>query len=52
MNVKAMIPTGPEILREAVIVLAGALLATVVIRMLPAGARQWFTFPTNNQTGA
>ncbi|AKU11539.1 hypothetical protein AzCIB_1638 [Azoarcus sp. CIB] len=50
MQLKSIIPSGPEILREAVIVLAGALLATVVIRMLPATAKQWFTFPTTTTT--
>lgn len=49
MNLKAMIPSVPEIGREAVIVLAGALLATIIVRMLPATASKWFTFPTSNQ---
>ena len=32
MNIKATIPSVPEITREAPIVLAGALLATIVVR--------------------
>jgi hypothetical protein len=41
---KGMIPTMPEIVREAVIVAAGALLAAVVIKALPAEIREHFTF--------
>lgn len=38
-------PTGPEILREAVIVMAGALLATIIVRnVLPQDVRGYFTF--------
>lgn len=48
MNLKAMIPSVPEIGREAVIVLAGALLATIVVKMLPAQYKSLFTFPTSN----
>lgn len=40
MKVRALIPTVPEIGREAVIVLAGALLAALVIGQLP-GVREW-----------
>lgn len=43
---KALIPTLPEIGREAVIVLAGALLATLVVSALPAKYKKYFTFPT------
>lgn len=42
MKVKAIIPTAPEILREAVIVLAGAMLAVVVVKALPVEWRRWF----------
>lgn len=45
---KSLIPSLPEIGREAVIVLAGALLATIVVRALPAQYKAWFTFPTSN----
>lgn len=44
MQVKAIIPKAPEVLREAVIVLAGALIATVIVRGLPADIRRWFTW--------
>lgn len=47
MNIKAMIPSVPEIGREAVIVLAGALLATLVVRALPDQYKKLFTFPTS-----
>jgi hypothetical protein len=45
-----MIPTAPEVLREALIVLAGALLATLLVRALPAPYKAWFTFPTATTT--
>lgn len=48
MNIKSMVPSVPEIAREAVIVLAGALLATLVVRALPPKYKAWFTFPTSN----
>ena len=48
MNLKAVIPSVPDIAREAVIVLAGALLATLVVRALPAKYKALFTFPTSN----
>lgn len=47
MNLKAMIPSIPEIGREAIIVLAGALLATLVVSALPAQYKKLFTFPTS-----
>lgn len=40
MQVSKIIPTAPEVLREAVITLAGALLAAAVIGALP-GVRAW-----------
>lgn len=39
-----IIPTMPEILREAIIVAAGALVAAVVIKSLPPHVRELFTF--------
>lgn len=42
-------PTLPEIAREAVIVMAGALLAAVIVRQLPARAQTWFSLPSNNK---
>ena len=40
MNLKAFTPTAPEVAREAIIVIAGALLAAAVIGYLP-GLRDW-----------
>lgn len=42
------IPTAPEVLREAVIVLAGALLATALVKSLPTEYRDWFNFTGSN----
>lgn len=43
-------PTAPEVLREAVIVMAGALLATIIVRnVLPPEARQYFNLTGSNQ---
>lgn len=35
MNLKAIIPTGPEVAREAIIVLGGVLIAAFVISRFP-----------------
>lgn len=43
-----IIPSTPEVLREAVIVLAGALLATLVVRALPLDLRRYFSFTGSN----
>lgn len=43
------IPTAPEILREAIIVAAGALLAAAVVRALPAEWRQLFSLTGERQ---
>lgn len=43
MTVKNIIPTGPEVLREALIVLAGALIAVIVVKAMPANVQSWFT---------
>lgn len=37
MNIKAMIPTLPEVGREAIILISGALLAAALMNMWPAG---------------
>jgi len=43
-------PSGPEVLREAVIVMAGALLATLLVRnVLPAEFRQYFNLNGSQQ---
>lgn len=39
------IPTLPEVVREALIVCAGALLAAAVVRSLPPSLRDKFTLP-------
>lgn len=39
------IPTMPEVVREALIVCAGALLAAAVVRALPPNIRKNFTLP-------
>lgn len=40
-------PTAPEVLREAVIVLAGAALAALVVNaVLPSEYRKYFALPT------
>lgn len=49
MSIKAIIPSPPEIMREAVIVLAGALLATLVIKSLPVDWQNLFTLPGRQQ---
>jgi len=36
MNIKAAIPTTPEFLREAIIVIGGAIIAAMVLSQLPA----------------
>lgn len=39
------LPTGPEILREAIIVLAGAALAYAVVSILPPEVKKVFMLP-------
>lgn len=36
MNIKAIIPTAPEVMREALIVLGGVLIASFVLSRFPA----------------
>lgn len=45
----AWLPTGPEVLREAIILLAGAVLATLVVKSLPDQYRGLFSFTGSNQ---
>lgn len=40
MKPAAIIPTVPEVTREAIIVIAGALLAALIMSQLP-GVRRW-----------
>lgn len=44
-----IIPSAPEVLREALIVLAGALIAYTVVKMLPANLQKLFTLNGGNQ---
>lgn len=44
---KNWMPTAPEVLREAVIVLAGAAIAALVVNMvLPPEWKKYFSLPT------
>jgi len=38
------IPTMPEVLREAIIVIAGALIATMIVKALPVQYKSLFNF--------
>ena len=49
MKLAAFVPSAPEIGREAIIVLAGALLAVVIVKQLPADWQAWFTLGSNKQ---
>lgn len=49
MQVKAIIPTVPEIAREAIIVCAGALLAALVVKALPVDWQALFRLPSQQQ---
>jgi len=44
-----IIPTMPEVMREAIIVAAGALLAAMVVRSLPAKYRDLFSLTGSGQ---
>lgn len=46
MKTPSFIPTAPEVLREAVIVMAGALLAVLIVRQMPATWQSWFNIST------
>ncbi|WP_153469089.1 hypothetical protein [Rhodocyclus gracilis] len=43
-----IIPTMPEVLREAIIVAAGALIAALVVRSLPQKYRDMFSLTPSN----
>lgn len=49
VSMKSVIPSGSEVVREAIIVMAGALLAVVVVRALPQQWQQWFNFSGGSQ---
>ncbi|MEW6258027.1 MAG: hypothetical protein AB1592_18900 [Pseudomonadota bacterium] len=42
-----LIPSVHEIAREALVVLVGALVATIIVRGLPSKARRWFSWPAS-----
>lgn len=44
-----IIPKAPEVLREAVIVLAGAFIAAAIVRGMPVELRRWFSWPAADQ---
>lgn len=46
---KGWMPSLPEVLREALIVCAGALLAAAVVRSMPPEWRNKFTLPGSSQ---
>lgn len=46
---KAIIPRAPEVLREALIVMAGAFIAAAIVRGLPVELRRWFSWPAADQ---
>lgn len=43
MKLASFVPTVPEIGREAIIVLAGALIAVIIVKQLPSEWQAWFT---------
>jgi len=47
MKLGAVVPKAPDVLREAVIVLAGAFIAAVIVRGMPADLRKWFSWPAS-----
>jgi len=40
-----VIPSLPEVAREAIIVMAGAFVAALIVRGLPVEMRRWFSWP-------
>jgi hypothetical protein len=44
MNIAKYLPTGPEVIREVIVVLAGALVATLIVKSLPASQQGLFNF--------
>jgi len=44
------IPSAPEVIREVVVLMAGALLATMIVRnLLPQSTRQYFNLTGSQQ---
>lgn len=44
-----IMPTLPEVAREAIIVMAGAFVAAIIVRGLPPDLRRWFSWPAADQ---
>ena len=44
-----IIPSAPEVLREALIVLTGALIAYTVVQLLPPRMKKYFSLNGGNQ---
>lgn len=44
-----ILPTLPEVAREAIIVMAGAFVAAIIVRGLPSDLRRWFSWPAADQ---
>jgi preprotein translocase subunit SecE len=42
------LPSGPEVIRETIVVLAGALVATLIVKSLPASQQGLFNFMGSN----
>ena len=40
--IKDFIPTAPQVIREAIIVMAGALLAVIILKQLPLNIQSMF----------
>lgn len=49
MNVSQIVPKAPDVLREAIIVMAGAFIAAIIVRGMPADLRRWFSWPAADQ---
>lgn len=49
MNVSQIVPKAPDVLREAIIVMAGAFIAALIVRGLPVEMRRWFSWPAADQ---
>lgn len=49
MKIAPIVPRAPEVIREALIVLAGAMIAAALVRGLPIEYRRWFSWPAADQ---
>jgi hypothetical protein len=49
MTVTKYLPSSPEVIREVIVVLTGALIATIIVKSLPASQQGLFNFLGNNQ---